>query len=62
MVSAPIPVPDFPRFAGERLLEALADTPVVLLHGPRQCGKTSLAQALAEPAGYGYLTFDVALN
>ena len=39
-------------------MTALSDTPVVLLHGPRQCGKTSLAQALAQPAGYGYLTFD----
>lgn len=58
MVSPPIPAPAFPRFAGGRLLEALADTPVVLLHGPRQCGKTSLAQTLAQPAGYGYLTFD----
>ena len=25
------------------LKEALADTPVVLIHGPRQCGKTTLA-------------------
>jgi len=37
------------------LLEALADTPVVLIHGPRQCGKTTLAQTLE---GYTYLTFD----
>lgn len=48
----------FPRFAQARLLQALADTPVVLLHGPRQCGKTTLARTVAEPAGYGYLTFD----
>lgn len=47
-----------PRFAQARLLEALADTPVVLLHGPRQSGKTSLARSVAEPRGYGYLTFD----
>ncbi len=40
------------------MTEALADTPVVLLHGPRQCGKTTLARTVAEPAGYGYLTFD----
>ena len=48
----------FPRFAQARLTEALADTPVVLLHGPRQCGKTTLARTVADPAGYGYLTFD----
>lgn len=46
------------RFAQSRLLAALADTPVVLLQGPRQSGKTSLARAVAEPRGYGYLTFD----
>ena len=51
--------PDFyPRFVGERLREALSDSPVVLIHGPRQCGKTTLARTLAEPAGYTYLTFD----
>ena len=32
--------------------------PVVLLHGPRQSGRTSLARSVAEPAGYGFLTFD----
>ena len=46
------------RFAESRLLDALADTPVVLLQGPRQSGKTSLARTVAEPRGYGYLTFD----
>jgi len=48
----------YPRFAERRLLEALADTPVVLIHGPRQCGKTTLAQAVGEREGYGYLSFD----
>jgi hypothetical protein len=28
----------YPRFAEAGLVEALADSPVVLLHGPRQCG------------------------
>jgi hypothetical protein len=32
------------RLVRPRLLEALADTPVVLGHGPRQCGKTTLAK------------------
>lgn len=36
--------------------EDLADTPVVCLLGPRQSGKTTLAQSLVPE--YGYLTFD----
>ena len=43
------------RFLRPRLLEALDDTPVVLVHGPRQCGKTTLAQTIE---GYTYITFD----
>jgi predicted AAA+ superfamily ATPase len=46
------------RFAEVRLLEALSDTPVVLVHGPRQCGKTTLAKAVGAACGYRYLTFD----
>ena len=34
----------YPRGVGPRLAEALEDSPVVLIHGPRQCGKTTLAQ------------------
>ena len=45
----------YPRYLRPRLIEALADTPVVLIHGPRQCGKTTLAQTLE---GYTYITFD----
>ena len=33
-----------PRLVEPRLAEALDDSPVVLIHGPRQCGKTTLAQ------------------
>lgn len=47
-----------PRFADSALNEALADTPVVLIHGPRQCGKTTLARACAEAKGYAYFSFD----
>ena len=47
------------RFIRPRLIEALADTPVVLVHGPRQCGKTTLAQTLK---GYTYFTFDDAVQ
>jgi hypothetical protein len=48
----------YPRFAEHRLKEALADTPVVLIHGPRQCGKTTLARHLGARAGYAYKSFD----
>jgi predicted AAA+ superfamily ATPase len=50
--------PLYPRFVEPRLAEALADTPVVLLHGPRQCGKTTLAQAVGRGRGAAYFTFD----
>ncbi len=41
-----------------RLSEALGDSPVVLVHGPRQCGKTTLARAVGDAAGFAYLSFD----
>jgi predicted AAA+ superfamily ATPase len=47
-----------PRFAQSVLSEALDDSPVVLLHGPRQCGKSTLARVLGEQRGYDYITFD----
>lgn len=46
------------RLAQASLKTSLADTPVVLIQGPRQCGKTTLARTVAEPLGYGYATFD----
>lgn len=48
----------YARLAEPRLLEALGDSPVVLIHGPRQSGKTTLARSLGERRGYGYLSFD----
>lgn len=48
----------YPRFAESRLIEALADSPAVLIHGPRQSGKTTLAQTVGERKGYAYVTFD----
>ena len=41
-----------------RLLDALQDTPVVLLAGPRQSGKTTLVRQLAQTHGMQYLTLD----
>ena len=46
------------RHAAPRLVEALQDSPVVLIHGPRQCGKTTLARMAGEPRGYAYISFD----
>ena len=40
----------YPRRAERQLIEALEDSPVVLIHGPRQCGKTTLAQMVCVPA------------
>lgn len=48
----------YPRLVEPRINEALADTPVVLIHGPRQCGKTTLARMVGEVRGYAYFSFD----
>ena len=62
----------YPRFIYNRLTEALEDSPVVLIQGPRQSGKTTLAKTLCTAAsrpsgmaagalrgeGYDYLSFD----
>ncbi len=48
----------YPRLAQALLTLALADTPVVLIHGPRQCGKTTLARGFGDAAGYSYVSFD----
>ena len=61
-----------PRFIESRFDEALEDSPVVLIQGPRQCGKTTFAQMVCAPEflpgrvstgnamsrGYGYLSLD----
>ena len=39
----------YPRYVEPRLTEALADSPGVLIQGPRQCGKTTLAQMVCAP-------------
>jgi hypothetical protein len=48
----------FPRHLAARLREALRDTPAVLIHGPRQSGKTTLARSVGEARGYRYVSFD----
>ena len=48
----------YPRYAEPRLTEALADSPAVLIHGPRQCGKTTLTRVVGDRLGYAYVNLD----
>jgi len=45
------------RYVESRIREALDDTPVVLIVGPRRCGKTTTARSVARHTGV-YLTLD----
>jgi len=47
----------YPRLIENRIIEAMADTPVVLIAGPRQAGKTTLVRQVADK-GRRYLTLD----
>lgn len=57
MTNTDTPPAIFPRSIRHRVLAALADTPVVLLSGPRQAGKTTLVRQLAGDERR-YLTLD----
>lgn len=46
------------RNIDDSVRRAMSDTPVVLLNGARQTGKTTLAQAIAEESGAQYFTLD----
>lgn len=46
----------FPRLAEQMVSDALQDTPVVIVVGPRQCGKSTLATKFGE--GREYVTLD----
>jgi predicted AAA+ superfamily ATPase len=54
----PKAISHYPRYLTPRLRAALEDTPAVLIHGPRQCGKTTLARMIGERRGYKYVSFD----
>jgi len=47
----------FQRFSAKRVATALTDTPVVMLIGPRQCGKTTLVRQFADKERE-YVTLD----
>jgi len=47
----------YSRLIEMRIAEALSDTPVVLVAGPRQAGKTTLVRQMAIE-GMRYLTLD----
>jgi predicted AAA+ superfamily ATPase len=47
----------FPRYSADKIKEALADTPVVFIMGPRQTGKTTLVKALIDET-WEYITLD----
>ena len=48
----------YPRHAELPLLDALRDSPVALIHGPRQSGKTTLAHMVCDPLGFDYVSLD----
>ena len=54
--NSPTPHGLIARHVADRLQVALQDTPAVLINGPRQCGKTTLVQQLAQ--GMSYITLD----
>jgi uncharacterized protein len=48
----------YTRLIKSRMDQAMLDTPIVLLLGPRQSGKTTLARQMAKDRGLQYVTLD----
>lgn len=48
----------YPRFSTTLIEEAMTDTPVILIHGSRQCGKITIAQNIGYKQGYHYISLD----
>ena len=48
-----VPAPLYLRRIEARVAVALTDTPVVLIAGPRQAGKTTLVRQMADPGPLG---------
>jgi uncharacterized protein len=53
-------MPLYPRHATAQVEAALADTPVVAIVGPRQCGKSTLAEQIAADRGAHMVSLDEA--
>jgi predicted AAA+ superfamily ATPase len=51
-------MPHYPRHTLHRITQAFVDTRVVLVAGPRQAGKTTLAEAIARENGLAFFTLD----
>lgn len=51
-------MPLYPRYAETQIAEALADTPVAVIVGPRQSGKSTLAEQIAAEARAELLSLD----
>ena len=63
MTVSDLPLSLLPRFSAAHVTEALADTPVVMVVGPRQCGKTTLVRDLiGGERAYVTLDADAALE
>lgn len=50
------------RFAARKVRDAMSDTPVVVIQGPRQCGKTTLAREVMPDLPYVTLDDSIALD
>jgi len=48
----------YPRHTEAEVVAAMADTPVVAIVGPRQCGKSTLAEAVADGHGARHVSLD----
>jgi predicted AAA+ superfamily ATPase len=48
----------YPRHITDQIKESLADTRVVLIAGPRQAGKTTLAEQIAHGGGFSFFSLD----
>lgn len=51
-------MPLYPRDAARKITEAFSDTRVVLIAGPRQSGKTTLAESFARENGLAFFSLD----